>query len=331
MHSNNNNQAWVGIDVSKETLDACLLKETGKPQHKQFENSPKGHAKLLRWALHMSAGVPLHFAMESTGSYSTGVASFLVQSQQKVSVVNPALIKYAGLAQGVGNKTDKADARLIADYTRKENPPLWRMAAPEVQKLVSLVRHLDTLIQQRTQTQNRLAQPLLDQSVQRSLKKLLRFLDKEIAAVQAQINQHIGNTPSLKADQELLLSIPGIGETTAQTILAELPDVSQFSSAQSAAAYAGLNPKEYQSGTSVKKRTRLSKRGNAHLRAALYWPAISATRFNPLVRAHYLRLLEGGKCPMAALGAAMRKLLMIAYGVLKSRRPFTFEAAVAAS
>ena len=240
-------------------------------------------------------------------------------------MLNPARIKYAALAYGSVNKTDPGDARLLADYCRKENPPLWRMATPEVQRLVALVRHRGVLLEQKGQTQNRLDQPILDQTVQRSLKKILRFLDREIAALEAQINKHIDNTPSLKADQELLTSIPGIGETTAQVILAELPDIKQFSSAQSAAAYAGLNPKEYQSGSSVKRRTRLSKQGNAQLRCALYWPAISAVRFNPVIADLYQRLIDKGKTKMAAIGAAMRKLLMIAYGVLKNRQTFTLK------
>ena len=120
----------------------------------------------------------------------------------------------------------------------------------------------------------------------------------------------------------MLRTIPGIGPVAAHALLAELPDPSRFATAQQAAAYAGLAPREYRSGTSVKKRTRLSKAGNARLRKALYLPAMTAIRFNPLVGAFYARLVEAGKAKMAALGACMRKLLMIAYGVLKSRTPF---------
>ncbi len=118
---------WIGIDVSKDTLDVCLLRATGKEKHKQFSNDASGHAKLLRWVQHLAAAEMSHYCLESTGSYSTAVAHFLAEAEQRVSIVNPARIKYAGLAQGVGNKTDKADARLIADYCRKEQPAgaLW--------------------------------------------------------------------------------------------------------------------------------------------------------------------------------------------------------------
>ena len=127
---------------------------------------------------------------------------------------------------------------------------------------------------------------------------------------------------ALRADRQLLESIPGVGAATAQVILAELPEPARFASAQQAAAYAGLAPREYGSGTSVRKRTRLSKAGNARLRKALYLPTLTAIRFNPLLRGFFERLVAAGKARMAAVGACMRKLLMIAYGVLKSRTPF---------
>jgi transposase len=132
----------------------------------------------------------------------------------------------------------------------------------------------------------------------------------------------IAATAALQADRQLLESIPGIGAVTAQAILAELPDPARFASAQQAAAYAGLAPREYGSGTSVRRRTRLSKAGNARLRKALYLPALTALRFNPLLKALFERLVAAGKSKMAAVGACMRKLLMIAYGVLKNRTPF---------
>lgn len=314
--------SWIGIDVSKDTLDVCLLRATGKEKHKQFSNDASGHAKLLRWVQHLAGQEVCHFCLESTGSYSTAVAHFLAEAEQRVSIANPARIKYAGLAQGAGNKTDKADARLIADYCRKENPTLWRAATPEVRLLVALVRRRHSVQELVVQEQNRLSAPGLPAQVRTSLKKMIRVLEREVQHLQQQIKAHIEKHPGLKADKELLLSIPGIGETTAHELLGEMPDVRQFASSQAMAAYAGLCPREHSSGTSVRKRSRLSKTGNAHLRKALYFPAVSAMRCNPLVRAHYERLRENGKGKMVALGAAMRKLLMICCGVLKSQQKF---------
>lgn len=323
--------AWIGIDIAKLNFEACLLRAQGKPLHKQFAHTSAGFAKLLRWVASLAPEVMSHYCLEATGAYSEALALFLAEAEQNVSLVNPFRIKHAALAQGAGNKTDKADAKLIADYCRQYRPPLWRRSAPEVRVLVALLRRLSALSTQRQQEANRLQEPNLPKPVVTSLKQSIRFLDRQINTLEAQIEEHINRHPGLKADRDLLISIPGIGEATAAWILAELPDVAQFASAQDAAAYAGLAPCEYRSGTSVRKRTRLSKRGNARLRTALYFPAMSACRFNPLVRALYERLLQKGLCRKAALGAAMRKLLMIAYGVLKSRKEFCVKAAEAAT
>src|SRR4030095_472793 len=162
-------------------------------------------------------------------------------------------------------------------------------------------------------------------AVEQSLEQSLAFLAAEIERLPQQIDHPIDNTPSLKADTELLTRIPGIGEGTAQTLLAELPDVGQFPSAEQVGAWAGLCPKEFGSGSRVRKPTRLSKAGNEKLRKALSFPAVSAIGFNPLASALYERLVAAGKARMAALGAAMRKLLILCYGVLKNRKMFAVD------
>jgi transposase len=320
----------IGIDVSKLTLDVELIAPNGKAKVRIFDNNSSGFRKLLSWAQHMAPDRSLHFCLEATGSFSDGVALYLSEADQFVSVVNPARIHYFGMALGIGNKTDKASAHLIALYCQKEQPPLWRMAAPEVRRLKALVRLHHDLIEMRTAELNRLQMPGLDPIVTKILKKHLRQLEGDIAEAEAAINKHINNTPSLKSDRDLLLSIPGLGDTTAQHILAEMPDVAQFDSAQSVGAYAGLAPSEFRSGTSVHKKTRISKKGNARLRAALYMPAMSAIQHNPKVKALYERLTGRGLTRMAALAAAMRKLLMIAYGVLKHKTRFTIDIVQAA-
>lgn len=313
---------WVGLDISKDTLDACLLRPAGKPQHKTFANAPAGHQKLLRWAQHLAAEQTCHFALEATGAYGQAVAEFLAQAEQRVSVLNPARVKYGGIAAGQSNKTDKADAQTIAHHCRLHAPPLWKPSLPEVRHLTALVRRLQSVKEMRVQEKNRLQLPGHAEPVRRSIEETLAFLDQQATSLQQQISQHIDNTPGLKADHELLTSIPGFGEIAAQQVLAELPDVSQFHSAEAAAAFAGLAPSEFRSGKSVHKHTRLSKAGSRHLRQAVYFPAVTAVRHNPLVKALYERLIASGKARMAAMGAAMRKVLMLAFGVLKTRQPF---------
>lgn len=318
--------AWIGIDVAKETLQACLLRPSGKPLAKPFANDLQGFAKLVRWAK-SQGGETLHFCMESTGAYSQGLAHYLSESGEMVSVVNPARVKYFGMGEGILNKTDKVDARVIALYCRDKHPDAWRMSQPEVRQLAGLVRRLEAIDDHLTQEKNRLSEPGVLPEVGASIQAHIQFLEAEAQRLSQQIRDHIHGDPRLREDEELLTSITGIGQKTAHWILAELPDVTQFDTAKSAAAFAGLSPLEYTSGTSVKKRTRLSKAGNRWLRKALYMPALVAVRFNPVIAAFYQRLLEAGKHPKAALGAAMRKLLMIAYGVLKSREPFRMETA----
>lgn len=316
--------AYIGIDIAKLTFDACLLRTHGKPQKKSFANTPEGFAKLMRWLTHLAPETTYRFCMEATGTYYEALATFLTEANQEVSVINPFRTHHAALAAGAGNKTDPAEAAVLAEYCRKENPPLWRRAAPEVRTLVALLRRLQTLKDTLTQEQNRLGDPGVAAAVVASLQKSIAFLKEQIADLEGEIDTHIAGHPQLKADRELLTSIPGIGDLTAAWLLAELPEVSLLPSAQAAAAYAGLAPREHRSGTSVKRETHLSKRGNAHLRRALFMPALTALRFNPAVAALGERLLAKGRARLVAVGAAMRKLVMIAYGVLKHRQKFTY-------
>jgi transposase len=317
-----NTTTWVGLDVSKDSIEVCLLRESGKAHFKQFPNSSSGHSKLLRWAQHLDEGGTSHFCMEATGSYSNAVALFLAEAEQKVSVLNPARIHFFARCQGQGNKTDKADARVIAVFCRKEHPEVWRAAAPEIRELVALIRRYHAVQELLAQEKNRFQVPSQSKVVLTSIKRAIRFLEKESDGLKKQIREHLKGHHNLKRDAQLLQSIPGVGEITAWDVLAELPDISQFDSAQAVAAYAGLSPREHRSGSSVFKKTRLSKQGNARLRKAMYFPAVNALTWNPLVKAHYERLVAAGKIRMVALAAAMRKMLMICYGVLKHQQPF---------
>jgi transposase len=313
---------FVGIDVSKDTLDGCLLLPGGSTKEAAFGNDPKGHAALAAWADRHAGGAEVHFCLEATGPYSEAVATHLAGAGRLVSVVNPTRVKYAGLARGRGNKTDKADARLIAQYAAREGPPAWHPPAPEVRELQGLVRRIDDLVALAAREKARLSSPALTGAERKSVERTVRFLGREADKLRAAADALVGASPALAADRDLLESIPGVGRPTATTILAELPPVDRLPSAQSAAAYCGLSPREFTSGTSVKKRTRLSKAGNPRLRKALFLPTQTAVRFNPVLRGFFDRLVAAGKPKMQAIGACMRKLVMIAYGVLKNRKTF---------
>ncbi|OWK35273.1 IS110 family transposase [Fimbriiglobus ruber] len=312
--------AFVGIDVSKKTLDACLLTPDGKARDHAFANDPDGHAALVAWVDGHASGADVHYGMESTGGYEDALATHLHAAARRVSVINPVRVKYAGVVRGRGNKTDKADARLIAGYVRDHRPPAWVPPTPAVRELQALVRRRDDVRALAAQEKTRLDSPLLTPAARKSVARVIKLLGKEADAMQAAADALIAATPEMAADRVLLASIPGVGDQTASTVLAELPPVAHIPSAQAAAAYAGLAPREHRSGTSV--RTRLSKTGNARLRKALYLPTLTAIRFNPLLKRFYDRLVAAGKAKMQAVGACMRKLVMICYGVLKNRAPF---------
>lgn len=331
--------AAIGVDVAKDKLDVQMMRSSeknAKTTYKQFTNSPAGFAKLVRWVDQLigqagQSGPNLrpHYCMESTGSYSQALAQFLAESGQLVSVVNPYQIKRYGEAVGMLTKNDKADARVIADYCRSQSPKPWHLARPEVRTLVALLRRLQGVEQHLQQEKNRAKEPGMIKPVVRSIQKTIRFLEKEIASLKEQIRCHIDSDDDgpdgLRNSRELLLSVGGIGETLATCILAQMPDKSSFNSSSSVGAYAGLSPKEHKSGTSVDRRTHISRKGNAHLRRALYMPALSACRHNPLLADLYKRLISRGMSPKAAICAVMRKLLMLAYGVLKSGQPFQLD------
>jgi transposase len=188
--------------------------------------------------------------------------------------------------------------------------------------LAALARRRENLLDSFQQEKNRLDQPQMDKEVRASLTRQVRFLEKELARVEKALCEHVRRHAHLAADAKLLESVPGISAPTAQKILAELGDARGYASSGSAAAYAGLSPLNHTSGTSVKKKPRLTKRGNAHLREAMYFPTMTALTWNPRVKAFYERLVAAGKPKMVAQGAAMRKLLMIAVGVLRSGKPF---------
>jgi transposase len=313
---------FVGIDVSKDTLDACLLLPQGKERQSAFANDPRGHAALLAWADRYADGLALHFCLEATGPYSEAPADALADAGRLVSVANPARVKAHAAAGGQGNKTDPADARAVAQFARDRCPPAWQPPSPEVRALQGLVRRVDDLVEMAAREKGRLASPALTKPARRSVERTIRLLERETDRVRAEVDALVAASPPLRADRELLESIPGVGRQTATTVLAELPAVERLPSAESAAASCGLAPREFRSGTSVKRRTRLSKAGNSRLRKALYLPTLTAIRFNPLLKGFFERLVKAGKPKMQAVGACMRKLVMLCYGVLKNRAPF---------
>lgn len=311
----------IGIDISKLKFDLCLLRDQGKFKHKVFPNTPTGFLQLSTW-LEKQKVERVHACLEATGTYGEALATYLFEAGHQVSIINPALIKAYAQSRLSRTKTDKADATLIAQFCAERQPPAWTPLPREVQDLQALVRRLESLLEMHQMEANRLEAGVTAQLVRDSLTEHLAFLDEEIKRTTALIRQHIDQHPTLREQRELLISIPGIGDTTAAKLLAEMLDVKLYKSARQLAAFAGLVPRLHESGSSTKRKARLSKTGTPRLRKALYFPAIAAIKYNPSIKAMSVRLKERGLCPMQIIGAAMRKLVHIAYGVLKSGRPF---------
>jgi transposase len=308
--------ATLGVDVAKLKLDVAL-QTTGKTCVKQFENSPAGFRALQEWLASFSLS-SVHACLEATGTYGDAAALFLHEHGHVVSLVNPFRIKGYAASKLQRNKTDKADARLIAEFCATQNPPPWTPPALEIRQLQALTRRIETLTEMLQMEKNR--RESAPAETHDSLDRIITALAEEIAKLQHEINQHLDQHPQLKAKRDLLLSIPGVGEKTAQLLLSEV-DFARYDDARQVAAAAGVTPRKQESGSSL-KRTSLSKLGNGRIRKALYFPAIVATRRNQIIKEFAARLKKNGKTPMQIVCAAMRKLLHQAFGVLKHNCPF---------
>lgn len=314
------NRAIMGIDIAKDNLHVVLL-DDDREHAKSFPNNAKGFVQLHAWLRNRKVAA-VHACLEATGAYGEALAVELHEQGHTVSVVNPARIKGFAQSELLRNKTDGIDAGVIARFCKAMAPEPWMPPSPEIRALQGLTRRLSGLIDARRQELNRATVPGIVGPVATSIRSHIEHLDAQIAALEQQIRDHIDHHPSLRDQRELLISIPGIGEKTAARLLGELPDVAQFVSAKQVSAYAGLVPQHHQSGSSVKGKPRLSKKGNRQLRQALYFPAVVALHRNPIIARFAQRLAAAGKSKMAIIGAIMRKLLHIAYGILKSRKAF---------
>jgi transposase len=313
--------AWLGIDIAKQKFDVALNWNTRR-RAKVFRNDAEGWQALLRWLTDLEVG-PVHACLEATGRYGDGLALHLHDAGHRVSVVNPAQIKHFGRVKLGCNKTDRADAALILDYCRLFEPAAWTPPPAALRELRDLVRTREALSGARVEWTNRRGSGQGSAAADAAMAGVIARLEAEIAALDRAIEGGIGRDEDLRARHDLLISVPGIATHTAAVILCELPGPDVLRTAREAAAYAGLNPSHRQSGSSLDAPSRISRIGNATLRAALYLPALAAIRWNPLVVALRQRLRDQGRLkPKQIVAAAMRKLLALCFGVLKTGKPF---------
>jgi transposase len=312
----------LGIDVSKNTLDASMSSCNNRVRARSFANSSDGWRHLLDWLTTQKIR-RVHACMESTGRYSLGIACALYEVGHIVSIVNPAQIRDFARTKLGRNKTDGVDAAHIREYCELFKPKPWAPPSEAHRRLGELQTIRSGIVAGLTEWKNRKSSGMVDAVAQALADVTISHFTSQLEAVDEAIAQTIDNDSGLLRKRDLLLSISGVGETLAGVMMAELPGPDVLRSSAEVVAYAGLNPRQHQSGTSIDRVTRISKIGNAVLRAALYLPAMSAMRYNPAIVALVARLKSRGRLkPKQIVVAAMRKLLVLCFGVLKTGKPF---------
>ena len=317
---------FLGIDVSKDRFDVFLsfISKKGKRETRKrsFKNDDQGFQGLLSF-LQKHNAEQVKACMEATSCYSEALAEFLHNAGHFVSVVNPYCIKSYARSKLTRQKNDQTDAEIIADYCQRQEPTRWTPPSPEMKKLKHLYRCSVALKDELILVNNHLEKKeRLPKEVANAWEDLAMNIEQKIETIKNSIRELLKQHKELLENFQLLLTIPGIGEESAIAILAEVPDIKAFRDARQLAAYAGIIPKNITSGSSVYAKPRLSKSGSQPLRKALFFPAIVAKNHNPIIISFCQRLKERGKHNMAIVGAAMRKLLHIVFGILKSKKAF---------
>jgi transposase len=313
-----------GIEISARELLVALRRGEREEGLRSFPNTAEGHAAVVRFL----TGGPrrVRVVLESTGLYGLDLACALHRAQIEVMVANPRAVRHFASALMQRSKNDRLDVVVLREFAARMPFRAWAAPSPHCFALCAVARRLETLTEQGTAEKNRLHAAHLSvaipAAVRRDLQRSMRSIQRAIVRLTREAQRILAGDPLLLSSYHLLLTAKGIGPTSALRLLAETALLSEDLDVRQWVAYAGLDPREYSSGSSVHKKTRISKTGNRHLRRALYMPALVAVRHEPHLRAFYQHLLAQGKCKMQALVAVMRKLLHAVYGMLKHRQPY---------
>ena len=305
--------AYVGIDVSKATLDVAI---GGDGEMIQVKNDEEGIARLLA---RLEEAAPTLVVLEATGGYESLVAGTIAGRGIDVAVVNPRQVRDFAKATGVLAKTDRIDARVLARFAeavRPEPRPLPSAEAKELEELLSRRRQIVDML---TMEKNRLG-IVATERMKKGIRKHITWLEEALTRANDDIDQAVRKSPAWREQEDLLRSVPGIGPVSARTMLAELPELGTLNR-KKIAALVGVAPLNRDSGTM--KGTRTCWGGRASIRQVLYMATISAVRCNPIIRRTYAALRARGKRAKVALVACMRKLLTILTAMVRDRRPWS--------
>jgi transposase len=319
---------FVGIDIAQHSAQASWLR-AGQPPSAAVAvaQTPAGFAT-LRTRL-AATGVPAAatlVVLEATGTYWCRLALDLHTAGYVVAVINPAQAHYFAKAQLRRSKTDALDAQLLAQFAERMRPAPWTPPPAIYHELEQRLQLRQQLLDARQAARNQLhalcAGAVVIADVQARLEAVVRFYDEQLASLEAELAAALPPAGAWAVNLGLLLSINGIGRWTALWLLVATVNFTSCHSGAEAVGYAGLGPRRYESGTSVRGRERLPRGGHARLRTALYMATLSAARYNPAVAALYQRLVAAGKKPKVARCAAARKLLLQAWAVVHKQQPY---------
>lgn len=322
----------VGIDISKDYFCARIIQMTDSLATvdiiQKFDNSKNGFLSFLKWLNKSKVNIEnCLIVMEATGIYWENLAFFCVKEGIKVSVVNPKQIKHFAHTNLRRSKTDPLDADLIARFGAIMNPTIWNPPDPIIEELKQIARERDSFVKMQTEEKNRLhslkncAHPSPD--VLKAHECTINYLERQIKRLEKIFKDKLTGKPELEKKINLLKTIPGIGNISAGILLTEANEFATFTSAKQLTAYAGISPSQCQSGSSVNKKTKISKIGNSRIRSTLYLNALTCIRAKSSpFKVFYERLREKGKPAKVALVAVARKLLHLAFAILKSGIPF---------
>jgi len=315
---------FAGIDVSAKSLAVSYEPQPGKTQPLEVPNTPQGHRELCEKL--SGSSTPIQVCLEATGNYSLDVALALHQHGIPVMILNPRAARDFAKALQNRSKTDATDAQVLLEYAKRMEFRPWQPPAQSLLQLRDLSRRIKALTKQVTQEKNRLEAASCCQgfssAVRKDIEAHLRYLERSIDKLLRQALKLIDQEPALSQTCQRLISIKGVGQLSAVHLMAELLVLPSDMTARQWVAYAGLDPRHHESGSSVQKPTQISRTGNAQLRESLFMPALTASWAEPHVKAFYEKLQQRGKTRMQALVAIMRKLLHSIHGMLKNQENF---------
>ena len=322
----------VGIDVAQDELVVCLGRMYGDITseligHKAFVNKQKGFELLLEWVIKLTTkDADLRFVMEATGVYHERLAYFLYERGLEVSIILPNKISNYARTLELKTVTDKTASEAITMFGLERKLDCWQPPKGIYKQLQQLTRERSQLIDERTAIKNQLHAELSEakpnkQSIARA-KKRAELLNKQEKEIKEEMAELIKTEDEVKKTLLLICTIPGIGHLTAATILGETNGFELIRNKKQLTSYAGLDVKEKQSGTSVKGKPKISKRGNRHLRKAMHMPALTAIRHDERFKAIFVRLVSKHGIKMKAAVAVQRKLLEMTYTIYKTQKPF---------